>query len=229
MNGATLRFWEAQYDTLIGKSRNMMDSPHGWSAWLIPGLWFQYLLTGEEDWLRKAMNSLGSCAQLIDSETGKLRWAFVPDPYREVTMLVPNPDNPMRGLRVDRTIGEEYVPMIGAFHYPEKEPVRGNGWTSGWTCCNDVHEVFTSLAEVALTSAFVIERANGELVTWNASAAPDADGTIVDSAITRMSSAACMSTSSALIRSVPRFAMSPLCASMRRACSGSAPEEHRKS
>ncbi len=179
MNGATLRFWEAQYDTLIGKSRNMMDSPHGWSAWLIPGLWFQYLLTGEEDWLRKAMNSLGSCTQLIDSETGKLRWAFVPDPYREVTMLVPNPDNPMRGLRVERTIGEEYIPMIAAFHYPEKEPVRGNGWNSGWTCCNDVHEVFTSLAEVALTSAFVIERANGELITWNASASPDAGGTIV--------------------------------------------------
>ena len=179
MNGATLRFWEAQYDTLIGKSRNMMDSPHGWSAWLIPGLWFQYLLTGEEDWLRKAMNSIGSCAQLIDSETGKLRWAFVPDPYREVTMLVPNPDNPMRGLRVDRTIGEEYIPMIASFHYPDKEPVRGNGWTSGWTCCNDVHEVFTSLAEVALTSAFVIERADGNLVTWNSSATRDADGTIV--------------------------------------------------
>ena len=94
-------------------------------------------------------------------------------------MLVANPDNPMRGLRVDRTIGEEYVPMIASFHYPEKEPVRGNGWTSGWTSCNDVHEVFTSLAEVALTSAFVIERANGELSTWNCSAWREPDGTIV--------------------------------------------------
>ena len=68
--------------------------------------------------------------------------------------------------------------MIASFHYPEKEPVRGNGWTSGWTCCNDVHEVFTSVAEVALSSAFVIERANGELVTWNSSATRDTDGTI---------------------------------------------------
>ena len=178
MNGATLRFWEAQYDVLLGKSRNMMDSPHGWSAWLIPGLWFQYLLTGKEGWLRKTMNSMGSCAQLIDFQTGKLRWAFVPDPYREVTMLVPNPDNPTRGLRVDRIIGEEYVPMIASFHYPDQEPIRGNGATSGWTCCNDVHEVFTALAEVTLTSAFLIERANGDLVTWNCRAATNAEGTI---------------------------------------------------
>lgn len=179
MNGATLRFWEAQYDVLIAKSRNMMDSPHGWSAWLIPGLWFQYLLTGEEDYLRKAMNALGSCAQLIDFNTGKLRWAFVPDPYHEVTMLIPNPANPARGLRVDQTIGEQYIPMIASFHYPDHEPIRGNGMTTGWTCCNDVHEVFTSLAEVALTSAYVIERENGELVTWNCTARCDSDGTIV--------------------------------------------------
>ena len=179
MNGATLRFWEAQYDVLIAKARNMMDSPHGWSAWLIPGLWFQYLLTGQEDWLRKAMNAMGSCAQLIDFETGKLRWAFVPDPYREVTMLVPNPDNPMRGLRVNRTIGEQYIPMIASFHYPDHEPIRGNGMTSGWSCCNDVHEVFTSLAEVALTAAYVIEREDGQLVTWNCRATCDSDATVV--------------------------------------------------
>ena len=178
MNGATLRFWEAQYDVLIAKSRNMMDSPHGWSAWLIPGLWFQYLLTGEEDWLRKAMNALGSCAQLIDFDSGKLRWAFVPDPYREVTMLVPNPDNPARGLRVDQTIGEQYIPMIASFHYPDHEPIRGNGMTTGWTCCNDVHEVFTSLAEVALTSSYVIERGDGELSAWNCDAKRDSQGTI---------------------------------------------------
>jgi hypothetical protein len=178
MNGATLRFWEAQYDVLIAKARNMMDSPHGWSAWLIPGLWFQYLLTGQEDWLRKAMNAMGSCAQLIDFATGKLRWAFVPDPYREVTMLVRNPDNPARGLRVDKTIGEQYIPMIASFHYPDHEPIRGNGMTSGWSCCNDVHEVFTSLAEVALTSAYVIERGDGQLVTWNCRGARTSDNTI---------------------------------------------------
>jgi hypothetical protein len=178
MNGATLRFWEAQYDVLMGKSRNMMDSPHGWSAWLIPALWYQYLLTGEEEWLRKTMNIMGSCAQVIDSRTGQLRWAFVPDPYREVTMLVADADYPRQGKRVDTIIGEQYVPMIASFHYPDHEPVFGNGWTSGWTCCNDVHEIFTAMAEVVLTSAYVIERANRELVTWNCKATRDGGGAI---------------------------------------------------
>ncbi len=179
MNGATLRFWEAQYDVLIGKSHNMMNSPHGWSAWLIPAMWYQYLLTGEETWLRRAMNAMGSCAQLVDSRTGQLRWAFVPDPYREVTMLEPNPDNPKRGKRVERIIGEQYVPMIASFHSPDHEPVSGNGWDSGWTCCNDVNEIFISLAEVALTSAYVLERENGELATWNCTATRDSDGAFI--------------------------------------------------
>ncbi len=178
MNGATLRFWEAQYDVLMGKTRNMMDSPHGWSAWLIPALWYQYLLTGEEEWLRKTMNIMGSCAQVIDSKTGELRWAFVPDPYREVTMLVADANYPREGKRIDAIIGEQYVPMIASFHYPDHEPVFGNGWTSGWCCCNDVHEIFTAMAEVVLTSAYVIERGNGELVTWNCSATRDAAGVI---------------------------------------------------
>ena len=94
-------------------------------------------------------------------------------------MLVPNPDNPARGLRIDQTIGEEYIPMIGSFHYPDHEPIRGNGMTSGWSCCNDVHEVFTSLAEVALTSAYVIERGDRQLITWNCHAKCDAEDTIV--------------------------------------------------
>ena len=176
MNGATLRFWEAQYDTLIGKAKNMMVSPHGWSAWLIPGLWYQYLLTGDEQWLRKTMNAMGSCAQLIDSKTGELRWAFVPDPYREVTMLEPNPDNPKRGKRVDQIIGERYIPMITAFHSPDKEPISGNDPGVGWTCCNDVHEVFIALEEVALTSAYVIERPDGSWGAYNCKVITDDKG-----------------------------------------------------
>lgn len=179
MNGATLRFWEAQYDVLAGKARNMMNSPHGWSAWLIPGLWYQYLLTGDEEWLRKTMNALGSCAQLVDSQTGELRWAFIADPYREVTLLEPNPANPKRGKRVDRIIGESYVPMIASFHSPDTEPVNGNSPHVGWTCCNDVHEVFTAMEEVALTSAYVIERADGSWSTYNCKAATRADGLLI--------------------------------------------------
>jgi hypothetical protein len=178
MNGATLRFWEAQYDVLMGGSLNMMNSPHGWSAWLIPGLWYQYLLTGEEEWLTRAMNAMGSCAQVIDSRTGQLRWAFVPDPYREVTTLVADPAYPREGKRVDAIIGEQYIPMIASFHYPDHEPVFGNGWTSGWCCCNDVHEIFIALCEVALTAAYVVERADGELGTWNCTATRDGAGAI---------------------------------------------------
>jgi hypothetical protein len=178
MNGATLRFWEAQYDVLARGAMNMMNSPHGWSAWLIPGLWYQYLLTGDEVWLRKTMNAMGSCAQLIDSKTGELRWAFVPDPYREVTLLEPNPDNPKRGKRVERIIGESYVPMIAAFHSPDREPISGNSPDVGWTCCNDVHEIFTAMEEVALTSAYVIEREDGSWSTYNCKAAVDAKGVL---------------------------------------------------
>jgi hypothetical protein len=68
--------------------------------------------------------------------------------------------------------------MISSFHYPEHEPVFGNGWNSGWCCCNDVHEVFTSLTEVALTSAYVLERDNGELAVWNCNATRDGAGVI---------------------------------------------------
>jgi hypothetical protein len=190
MNGATLRFWEAQYDTLIGKARNMMNSPHGWSAWTIPGLWYQYLLTGDEEWLRKTMNAMGSCAQLIDNKTGELRWGFVPDPYREVTMLEPNPENPKRGKRVERTIGESYIPMIAAFHSPDQEPISGNSPDVGWTCCNDVHEIFIAMEEVALTSAYVIEREDGSWSTYNCKATVDNKGVLTvqpaESVVTRV-------------------------------------------
>jgi hypothetical protein len=179
MNGATLRFWEAQYDTLLRSSMNMMDSPHGWSGWVIPALWYQYLLTGEESWLQKTMNAMGSCAQLINSKTGELRWGFVPDPYVPVSMLVANSATPNRGKRVDKIIGEQYVPMIASFHYPDKEPVSGNSDLVGWTCCNDVHEVFTAMEEVALTASYLLERENGDLVAWNCSASRSPQGEII--------------------------------------------------
>jgi hypothetical protein len=179
MNGATLRFWESQYDILLRGSMNMMNSPHGWSAWLIPALWYQYLLTGEEMWLTKTFNALGSCIQVINSDSGELRWAFIPDPYVEVTTLVEDTLTPGRGKRVPKIIGEQYMPKISSFHYPEREPVSGNSDTVGWTCDNDVHEIFTAMEEVALTSCYLIERASGELITYNCSAVKQADGSII--------------------------------------------------
>jgi|GEM_PF-4986087 len=37
----------------------------------------------------------------------------------------------------------------------------------GSSCDNDVHEVFKAMTEITLTSAFVLERENGEIVSWN--------------------------------------------------------------
>lgn len=170
MNGATLRFWESQYDILARASMNMMTSPHGWSGWLIPALWYQYLLTGEEVWLTKTMNSMGSCVQVLDSKTGKLNWGFVVDPYLEATVLEKDSATPGRGRRVARTIGEQYLPMISSFHYPEREPVSGNSELVGWTCDNDVHEIFIAMEEIVLSTAYIYQRESGDIRSWNCDA-----------------------------------------------------------
>ena len=166
MNGATLRFWDAQHDVLIRTPPNMISSPHGWSAWRIYGAWYLYLLTGEEEWLTQALNALGSCAQVIDAHSGELRWAFVPEPFVPAEVLVPT-ETPGRGRYVVQVVGENYLPMISGFHFPETEPVWGSAADTGWCCDNDVHEIFKCVEEVALTNGYVIERESGEIVAWN--------------------------------------------------------------
>lgn len=166
----SLRFWEAQYDVLI--PRNMMNSPHGWTAWRIPGYYYMYQLTGEEEWLRRAMNSLGSCVQLIDGETGVLRWSFAQDPYIETSVYKKDPKSDLGGVYVAEVIGEQYLEMISDFHQPKDfgKPIFGYSTQDGSSCDNDVHEIFKALEEVALTAAYVIERADGTLSTYNCTA-----------------------------------------------------------
>ena len=185
MREGTLRFWEAQYDVMLPDPNeeggnnigNMMNSPHGWTAWRIPGFWYMYQLTGEETWLERAMESLGACVQLIDGESGKLRWAFVQDPYVDADVLVQNPDDPTnpKGKRVHRIIGEDYVEMISHFYHPPLNEVTGGHWGVGGSCDNDVHEVFKALEEVALTAAYVVEREDGEIVGYNCRVEQDVD------------------------------------------------------
>ena len=79
MNGATLRFWEAQYT--INMMHHTMNSPCGWSAWKIYGTYYLYLLTGEKGYLYETMNALGTCSQLFNLKDGTLYFAFTPDPY----------------------------------------------------------------------------------------------------------------------------------------------------
>ncbi len=215
MNGGSLRFWESQYDILA--SPNMMNSPHGWSAWKIYALYYLYLLTGEPDWLRQTMNALGSCAQIMDGDSGELRWGFVSDPFITAKIFKEFPDMPGKGRCVDEIIGEQYLPMISGWYkaaprtlvtgYWGGDPEAGGlgageSWPNTWRnssfcnqppsppaggrwprggdggCCdNDVHEIFKCIEEVALTNAFVVEREDGSLETYNC-AARKSDGTI---------------------------------------------------
>jgi len=173
MNGGGLRFWEAQYDVMI--KQNMMSSPHGWTACRIYGLWYLYLLTGDEDWLRQAQNALGSCVQLVDSGTGELYWAFICDPYVDTDVFKENPDSSGGGIHVKTIIGEQYIPMIsGWYRAPKGQVVHYKGHDD-----NDVHEIFKCLEEVALTSAYVIEREDGNISTYNCKASRNGSTLII--------------------------------------------------
>lgn len=164
MRGGTLRWWEAQYDVLI--MRNMMNSPHAWTMRSQFGAMYLYLLTGKEYYLNVAFNVMASCSQAIDHHTGELRWAFVPDPHVKVKQFVQNYRKSGEGKYVDEVIGEQWVPMISSWwRVPEQEVPWNN--ERGWSCDNDVHEHFRFMAEQFIPNAFVIERPDGSLRTWN--------------------------------------------------------------
>jgi hypothetical protein len=131
-----------------------------------------YQLTGQEEWLRRAMNSLGSCVQLIDGDTGVLRWSFAQDPYIETSVYKKDPKSELGGVYVAEVIGEQYLEMISDFHQPKdfSKPIFGYSTQDGSSCDNDVHEIFKALEEVALTAAYVIERTDGTLSTYNCTA-----------------------------------------------------------
>ena len=187
MHGASLRFWEAQYDVLA--TPNMMNSPHGWSAWRIYGLWYLYRLTGQEAYLRDAYDALGTCVQLIEPVNGELRWSFVADPFVEASLYEPDPARPGVGRWQPRTVGEQYLPMIsGWFRAPSNTWVTGywatkdQGKPDGGCCDNDVHEIFKCLEEVALTVCHVVERPGRVLATYNGRARMEGDVLVVEPA-----------------------------------------------
>lgn len=164
--GGTMRFWEAQYDVLM--LPNMFNSPHGWSAWRAYASYYAYLLTLDERYLKETFNAAGAFAGLIEQETGKLRWAFVVDPYLRVRQIAApvegvtfddvttgNPHPDFYGSR-EFTIGEQYVDMISSW-----QPVNSQD--------NDVHEVFKFIEEAVLTNAYIVEREDGTVVGYNCS------------------------------------------------------------
>ena len=168
VHGASIRFWESQYDILIYP--NFVNSPHGWSAWRIYGLKYLYLLTGNERYLADMMNGMGSCAQLLNPKTGVLNWAFVSDPYVKVKYFIEDVQRKGKGVHVDKVIGRQYLPMISNWYRaPENTLVSGYGRYDGGCCDNDVHEIFKCVGEVALTSAYFHVRTDGTFINWNCS------------------------------------------------------------
>lgn len=177
MNNASLRFWESQYDVLY--CPNFMNSPHGWSAWRLYGLFDLYRLTGKVDYLMQAMNGIGTCANLIDPTTGVLHWAFMTDAKITTDVFEEDPNNPDKGKRTVQTLGESYRPMISQWwRAPYGVPVFGYG-PQGGCCDNDVHEIFKCLAEHALLTTWVVIDEQGNAQAWNGSVERKGDTYVV--------------------------------------------------
>ncbi|MBE6965488.1 MAG: hypothetical protein E7441_05575 [Ruminococcaceae bacterium] len=203
MNGASLRFWEAQYDIMFHK--NFICSPHGWSAWTAYAKYYLYLLTGKEIYLKELFNCIGSCVQLM-SEDGNLRWAFANDPYICGRKLVPDYEKPVtdgyssvklsvpacKGKYEVVTCGEEYIDMISDWYRVGEQRLTG-GYDlcpliladktisvdpQGGACDNDVHEIFKCLEETVLKKAFIIEREDGTVSGYNCTASKINSSTI---------------------------------------------------
>lgn len=151
MNGATLRFWEAQYN--VHMFHNGMNSPCGWTAWKVYGVWYLYLLTGNVHYYREAMNGLGTCLQLMDVESGELSWGFLCDPYIETERYVS--DGAGKGKLIDDILGEQYLQMVTPWHRTEAFP------RAKWGIDQMVHEVFGCMEEITLVNGYVIEAQPG--------------------------------------------------------------------
>jgi len=197
VNGASIRFWEAQYDIMFNK--NFVCSPHGWSAWTAYAKYYLYLLTGKEAYLKELFNILGACVQLMSLD-GNLRWAFANDPYIKGERLVPDTKSSIkdgyasvklensayRGRYTETVVGEEYMDMVSGWYRTGEQRLTGgyigcplifpdrldySADVQGGACDNDVHEIFKCLEETVLKKAFVGEREDGEVVAYNCDAA----------------------------------------------------------
>jgi len=169
MNGGSLRYWESQYDIL--SIYNLMSSPHGWSAWRVYGLWYLYQLSGNPELIEQVYNALGTDVQVIDENTGKLRWAFCVDPYINDTIFVKDPSvniRENRGMLKDTIIGEQYIDMISGWYKAKLNTWVTGYWERDGGCCdNDVHEIFKCLEEIVLTNSCVVKLPDNEIKTYN--------------------------------------------------------------
>jgi hypothetical protein len=182
MRGATLRYWEALDIYFV--PNQVMNSPHGWTGWKIYASYYLYLLTGDEYYLRDFMDTLGAAAQIMDNN-GKIRWAFLPDPFVQAKVLVENPKKPKTALQVDSIVGEQYLDQISPWHRPDDETgfhPWGQGEDGfgerGGAGDNTIQEIFKVMEECALTQAYIIVREDGSVKSWNCKASKN--GTIIN-------------------------------------------------
>lgn len=191
-SGASLRYWESQYDVMV--MGNMLNSPHGWSAWTAYAHYYLYLLTKKKKYLVSLMNCLGSCAQLMSLD-GELRWGYCAQPYVRVQTLLPDVSKPVgehgfRGRYEERVYGESYIPMIsGWYRTGEQKLVGGYEWcplfleketvyvdNQGGCCDNDVHEIFKCIEETVLNKAFAHKNEDGSFLTYGCTVERDENG-----------------------------------------------------
>jgi len=170
--GCTLRFWEARYD--LNFFSNMVNAPHGWTSWKNYATYYLYLLTGNADYLRDTMDTLGACIQCVDSD-GNLNWGYVLDPCIVGERLSKSSQKGNIKTEIS-TVGECYMPMISdwwrqdeeklilQFLYPLDDPTNWDN-NYGGSCDNDVHEHFKCLFETVFGKAF-IHLAN-DVLTYN--------------------------------------------------------------
>ena len=195
-NGASLRYWEAQYDVMIRV--NMLNSPHGWTGWTGYAKYYLYLLTGKKEYLVDLMNLMGSCVQLID-ENGELHWAYCSQPYVKGRIFVPDTEKPIkdgyqfveanepacRGKYVTGELCEGYIPMISGWYRVGEQKVVGgyefcplimDGYRDeeadrqGGCCDNDVHEIFKCMEETVMYKAFLHENEDGTFLCYGCKA-----------------------------------------------------------
>jgi len=172
MRSGSLRFWEAQYDVLM--ANNFFNSPHGWSSWTTYATYYLYLLTGRVDYLVRTFNGLDAAMQMIDLESGELKWAFMVNPFVEVVQMREN----IVGATVYNVPGKHY----NARENGHTEYIMGEGYVdmvSHWFFANsndnDVHEHFKCLEEIAIDKAYIVELENGDFLTYNCTAVRDSD------------------------------------------------------
>jgi hypothetical protein len=174
MHGATLRYWEAL--DLYFSPNQVMNSPHGWTAWKIYADYYLYLLTGKKNYLKDFMETMGTCCQVMDLN-GKLRWGFMPDPYDDGLLCVPDADSDKGWKTKPAIVGEQYMDLISPWlRSKDDKNVLCFFGGKGGAGDNTVYEIFKAMGEVALNSAYVFVDKNKEITAYNCEAKWRKDG-----------------------------------------------------